>query len=714
MQYLSLTIAAAVAAFAAAECPNACSGHGTCGDYDSCVCYHNWQAADCSERTCQFGLAHVDTPKGDLDGDRAIEMAGNPSATVVSGGDVYAKGTSEAYPHMFEYVPTVDLASLAETPSAATNYRLSNTAHDYMECSNKGVCNREVGECECFPGYEGSACQRASCPNRCSGHGVCKTIAALEDDASGAPYTLWDKDITMGCKCDGGWSGPDCSSRDCPVGVDPMYLNGNRVYSFPAFRFKAAAAASQTMSGMFTITFFDRNGRGYTTDPIAAVEANPCAGVLPKIKALPNHVVSDDTVCEDISTQDSDDKMEFVLEFRGNPGYHPKSPALNTNVHTGSSSSVTNMDGRPIVAPYNSLMGEDVDYFATECAGVSITVAPEDTGAAFGGEAGKFTFQLTKIDPAPSAAVASKLKVCLGDNDNDADNNVEVSNWDKGLVQNGDGSLKFPSTYVHLVRLVAAGAADGTDGSQIVPIWFDGATFRVMTRVKAGTYKVFTTSGTAKMIHGTAPYETSAVADAAAQKAGTVDALDFVTATEGSALVETAVDVNCDHVAAALGAEQNTLIADRDYVNEKRADHVKSNKNDCVKQGDLVMLADVDIDVDDAAHDASYAEAQTNMLYKVRRAFSTKTRAAANKETPIKHYIELDHAAPVSGKVVLVKFTPHHKLASPARDAGYGTGEYMYVSQCSGRGVCDSEQGLCQCFKGYYMENCDLQSALAI
>ena len=61
---------------------------------------------------------------------------------------------------------------------------------------------------------------------------------------------------------------------------------------------------------------------------------------------------------------------------------------------------------------------------------------------------------------------------------------MEVSNWDKGLVQNGDGSLKFHSTYVHLVRLVAAGAADGTGGSQIVPIWFDGATFRVAARVE--------------------------------------------------------------------------------------------------------------------------------------------------------------------------------------------------------------------------------------
>ena len=32
-----------------AECPNACSAHGTCGAYDMCICYRNWQANDCSE-----------------------------------------------------------------------------------------------------------------------------------------------------------------------------------------------------------------------------------------------------------------------------------------------------------------------------------------------------------------------------------------------------------------------------------------------------------------------------------------------------------------------------------------------------------------------------------------------------------------------------------------------------------------------------------------
>ncbi len=48
---------------ASAECANACNGHGKCTSYDMCICNRNWQASDCSERVCMFGLAHVDTPK---------------------------------------------------------------------------------------------------------------------------------------------------------------------------------------------------------------------------------------------------------------------------------------------------------------------------------------------------------------------------------------------------------------------------------------------------------------------------------------------------------------------------------------------------------------------------------------------------------------------------------------------------------------------------
>jgi len=35
---------------------------------------------------------------------------------------------------------------------------------------------------------------------------------------------------------------------------------------------------------------------------------------------------------------------------------------------------------------------------------------------------------------------------------------------------------------------------------------------------------------------------------------------------------------------------------------------------------------------------------------------------------------------------------------------------YQYVSECSGRGTCDREAGVCKCFPGYAHDNCDTQA----
>ena len=83
---MKLVVLALAAGTAYAECPNACSGHGTCGTFDECICYPNWQEADCSGRTCPFVPAHVDTPKGDLDG--SADALSGTGTTVVDGSTV--------------------------------------------------------------------------------------------------------------------------------------------------------------------------------------------------------------------------------------------------------------------------------------------------------------------------------------------------------------------------------------------------------------------------------------------------------------------------------------------------------------------------------------------------------------------------------------------------------------------------------------------------
>lgn len=125
-----------------------------------------------------------------------------------------------------------------DTPDKLGNH------HRYAECSNRGICDRDSGECECFPGYEGKACARTTCPNDCSGHGRCKYIEDLPfqstpqqfDDGSffpqkaktfGDAYKNWDASKTRGCQCDPEWGDVDCSKRMCQHGNDIMDQRDN-------------------------------------------------------------------------------------------------------------------------------------------------------------------------------------------------------------------------------------------------------------------------------------------------------------------------------------------------------------------------------------------------------------------------------------------------------------------------------------------------------
>lgn len=126
---------------------NFCNGHGTCiNSTSTCSCYEGWgattdvsfyKAPDCSQRTCAADRAWSDVPS---------------------------------------------------SPSQA---------HQVVECSNRGTCDRSTGQCTCFEGFTGAACQRNKCPNDCSGHGVCmsmKQLARTEAALPLGPNTFYEGD----------------------------------------------------------------------------------------------------------------------------------------------------------------------------------------------------------------------------------------------------------------------------------------------------------------------------------------------------------------------------------------------------------------------------------------------------------------------------------------------------------------------------------------
>jgi len=164
-------------------CPGAtvCSGHGSCAGNPTfkCTCYNGFTGADCSLRVCPKDVSWFALPSAD------------------------------------------NVAHIAEQ----------------VECSNAGICDKSSGKCTCLTGYSGQACQILDCVDRtCSGHGTCLTMKDLAKrstvngvlpnplfDYGSIPNnpTTWDAFKIKGCLCDTGYSGYDCSLRQCPTGDNP-------------------------------------------------------------------------------------------------------------------------------------------------------------------------------------------------------------------------------------------------------------------------------------------------------------------------------------------------------------------------------------------------------------------------------------------------------------------------------------------------------------
>jgi len=246
MKLLFVAVAALCLAGAMARCPNGCSGHGGCFGSDKCTCWANWQGPDCSQRTCAFDVAW-------------------------------------AVDHW-------------------------NDAHYYAECSAKGLCDRETGECVCFEGYTGRACKRSVCPNDCSGHGKCRLVQELSAATQYAenPYTDWDGEKIQACVCDGGFYGPDCSLRYCPKGDDPMTIcdttNNEQVQQL-SIEFADEVTSGTPENDDLVLIFTDNHNETWLTPRITGVWADAASTAPQRIAdalmSIPNFKIPSVTVTHD-------------------------------------------------------------------------------------------------------------------------------------------------------------------------------------------------------------------------------------------------------------------------------------------------------------------------------------------------------------------------------------------------------------------------------
>ena len=185
--------------------------------------------------------------------------------------------------------------------------------HTYKECGGRGVCDRATGECKCYGSFTGEGCRRTTCPNSCSGHGVCVNdntaffrhgtdantnpwgdVIDTEQQVSGADSrgSAWQRTKFQQCICDRGYEGFDCSLRKCPRGDDPETSCddelGADIQQFSCGQDAAGVA-------YFSLSFQDHMGGKYHTRPIKFdptwTDDQNAESVQNALEALPNFAI---------------------------------------------------------------------------------------------------------------------------------------------------------------------------------------------------------------------------------------------------------------------------------------------------------------------------------------------------------------------------------------------------------------------------------------
>lgn len=604
-----------------AECPNACSGHGDCGNFDQCNCWRNWMANDCSERICPFALAHVDLPKGDLDHDNTISKSTFVSNKWTKADTAkyhpmyYTTGTAEKFPHM----------GYESTAASTTDAKFNDAGHFYAECANKGLCDRSSGECECFESYEGTACQRASCPNKCSGHGTCESIRELADKDYSNIYELWDRDATYGCDCDAGYYGADCSLRYCKMGVDPLYFDDEATIRTNSWYIHIDGTAA-TDFGTFGLKFYDVFDEDYVTEPVVFQTAASAAdgelgaadreGLKNALLGLPNSVIESMTFKHYGDATDA----YYLITFTGNPGT-AKTPEIDLYLNGNYGPTSSTMQGTAtFTLTAGGLSGEFKDYFYSRCEGVEVKVvdnADNTVGANIIGGSATLTVDAVAAD---GGSQLDKLKKCLGDSNGETSDNVGIYNWDTGALtfKFGDGSAAQTGygvgQYPHAIKLVEKSPGTEYEGGHFYITYLtsdynkdgtaDDDKFYLLSRLYKGDgavsgttdFYVYTTDAVVKLVYVSAtanPYNYGLMQSDATKDGfggtGTSSANDkndefpiYAYWTKDTTLVYTSYDASCEYM--------------NSYADDAAGSYGDATNNryvyPCLQKGDYIMLPD--------------------------------------------------------------------------------------------------------------------------
>lgn len=183
----------------------------------------------------------------------------------------------------------------------------------YVECSNKGTCDRKTGLCKCQDGFEGKSCSRMACPENCNGHGQC-----LSQHYFYGTTSAWDAKMIQGCQCDPGYEGNACEQRKCPRGDDAMTVGSGTGHFTQTLVITGGASTTTAFgaaSGEVLLTFSDQHtGERYSTAAIDVATISAIA-IEEQLTALPNKAIPSCEVTQS-ATSDSPHTKTFTIKYK--------------------------------------------------------------------------------------------------------------------------------------------------------------------------------------------------------------------------------------------------------------------------------------------------------------------------------------------------------------------------------------------------------------
>lgn len=504
-----------------------------------------------------------------------------------------------------------------------------------------------------------------------------------------------------------------------------------------------------TLTGTFALKFYDVFGEDYITKPIHLEdytnshdnnvdidEVDSCIDIINALEALPNTVIEPGSiVCEEQAHgigYAAECGITYSLTFTGNPGYL-KDVEVDYYLDGTSRATIMNHFGEPGVNVssyvYTQQTAGNIDHWDKKCEGVTVYSKFLDDEYI-----GVNKWGYLDLD---STVEYTNLARCLGDSDGISRNNVEVYNWDYGSVvidasmlnQKGINPLTTAgldpermSGTPHIVRLVPKAQADIYQRTRLAVIWisqlFRGDVFGASHSGPQIWMGNPPDDETTEFI----PYATDGVAEVVYYDANGDEVLDLMSRDE-------------PRVTARFSRGSNVIYTSYDTGCETADQLIQP----CLEKGDLLFLFDLNWGRSALTNttDGSYATSvtrhfgtggyhkwkndpgksknpyhynnyalNTGQMYTIKKIYREKSTATSNKledryrvlvdkninwgdENTTGAYDPDGDGIFNEGFVQMIKFSPAT------------TGNYEFVSECSGRGKCDTVYGLCRCDTGF-------------